>query len=86
MPSALYTRIRNAAPGRNALATRDAAGRGPASRILGAPAIAGATHVGVVRRVNQDAFGRFDDPERGSHLLSDERVPVCIQVAASPGR
>ena len=35
----------------------------------GEPSIAGATHVGVVRRVNQDAFGRFDDPERGETLL-----------------
>ena len=35
----------------------------------GIPSIAGATHVGVVRRVNQDAFGRFDDPERGETLL-----------------
>ena len=33
------------------------------------PAIAGATHVGVVRRVNQDAFGRYDDPARGETLL-----------------
>ncbi len=35
----------------------------------GEPSIAGATHVGVVRRVNQDAFGRFDDPGRGETLL-----------------
>lgn len=33
------------------------------------PLIAGATDVGVVRRVNQDAFGRFDDQERGEILL-----------------
>jgi len=35
----------------------------------GLPSIAGATHVGVVRRINQDAFGRFDDPVRGEVLL-----------------
>ena len=35
----------------------------------GEPRIAGATHVGVVRKVNQDAFGRFDDLERGEILL-----------------
>jgi PPM family protein phosphatase len=35
----------------------------------GLPSIAGATHVGVVRRINQDAFGRFDDPGRGEILL-----------------
>ena len=35
----------------------------------GMPSIAGATHVGVVRRINQDAFGRFDDPARGETLL-----------------
>ena len=29
------------------------------------PRIAGATDVGVVRSVNQDAWGRFDDPDRG---------------------
>lgn len=33
------------------------------------PLIAGATDVGVVRSVNQDAFERFDDPERGEILL-----------------
>lgn len=33
------------------------------------PAIAGTTHVGVTRRVNQDAFGRHDDPRRGEILL-----------------
>jgi protein phosphatase len=38
-------------------------------RGTGLPSIAGATHVGVVRRVNQDAFGRFDDPKRGEILL-----------------
>lgn len=31
----------------------------------GEPRIAGATDVGVVRKINQDAFGRFDDPDRG---------------------
>ena len=35
----------------------------------GLPAIAGATHVGVVRRVNQDAYGHFDDPKRREVLL-----------------
>lgn len=35
----------------------------------GEPTIAGATHVGVVRRVNQDAWGRHDDPVRGEILL-----------------
>ena len=35
----------------------------------GEPNVAGATHVGVVRTVNQDAFGRFDDPERSEILL-----------------
>lgn len=38
-------------------------------RGAGLPAIAGATHVGVIRRVNQDAFGRADDPARGEVLL-----------------
>lgn len=33
------------------------------------PRIAGATHVGRVRFVNQDAFGRHDDPQRGEILL-----------------
>ena len=33
------------------------------------PRIAGATDVGVVRAVNQDAFGRFDDAQRGEILL-----------------
>lgn len=33
------------------------------------PRIAGATDVGVVRRVNQDAYGRFDDASRGETLL-----------------
>ncbi len=33
------------------------------------PRIAGATDVGVVRTINQDAFGRFDDAERGEILL-----------------
>jgi len=32
-------------------------------------AIAGTTHVGRIRKVNQDAFDRFDDPERGEILL-----------------
>jgi protein phosphatase len=32
-------------------------------------AIAGMTHVGRIRKVNQDAFDRFDDPERGEILL-----------------
>lgn len=32
-------------------------------------AVAGATHVGRTRRVNQDAWDRFDDPERGEILL-----------------
>lgn len=36
---------------------------------IGEPAIAGATHVGVVRRVNQDAFFRWDDAQRGEILL-----------------
>lgn len=31
--------------------------------------IAGATHVGRIRKVNQDAYDRFDDPERGEILL-----------------
>lgn len=35
----------------------------------GEPNIAGATHVGVVREVNQDAYGRFDDPAREEILL-----------------
>ncbi|MCA9501491.1 MAG: Stp1/IreP family PP2C-type Ser/Thr phosphatase [Spirochaetaceae bacterium] len=34
-----------------------------------APAIAGGTHVGVVRRVNQDAFGLFEDAKREETLL-----------------
>lgn len=33
------------------------------------PRIFGATDVGVVRQVNQDAFGRFDDVERSEILL-----------------
>ncbi len=33
------------------------------------PQIAGATDVGVVRRVNEDAFERFDNGERGEILL-----------------
>lgn len=33
------------------------------------PRIAGATDVGVMRTVNQDAFGRFDDAARGEILL-----------------
>jgi protein phosphatase len=33
------------------------------------PRIAGATDVGVVRRINQDAFGRFDDDDRREILL-----------------
>ena len=33
------------------------------------PRIAGATDTGAVRRANQDAFGRFDDPERREILL-----------------
>ncbi len=32
-------------------------------------AIAGSTHAGRVRRVNQDAFDRFDDPDHGEILL-----------------
>jgi len=32
-------------------------------------AIAGTTHVGRIRKVNQDAFDRFDDYERGEILL-----------------
>lgn len=32
-------------------------------------AIAGTTHVGRIRTVNQDAFDRFDDPESGEILL-----------------
>lgn len=32
-------------------------------------AIAGSTHVGRIRQINQDAFDRFDDPERGDILL-----------------
>lgn len=32
-------------------------------------AIGGMTHVGRTRRINQDAFDRFDDPERGEILL-----------------
>jgi len=39
------------------------------NRGAGLPSVAGATHVGVVRRINQDAFGRYDDPERGESLL-----------------
>ena len=35
----------------------------------GEPRIAGATHIGRVRRVNQDAFGRFDDGERCEILV-----------------
>lgn len=35
----------------------------------GEPKIAGATHVGRVRFVNQDAFERHDDPLRGEILL-----------------
>lgn len=41
----------------------------PAAWRDGSPDIAGATHVGVVRRINQDAFGRFDDPNRRETLL-----------------
>lgn len=33
------------------------------------PRVGGATDVGVVREVNQDAFGRFDDTERSEILL-----------------
>ena len=33
-------------------------------------AIAGTTHVGRLRKVNQDAFDRFDDDERGEILLA----------------
>ena len=33
------------------------------------PRIAGATDVGAVRQINQDAFARFDDAERGEILL-----------------
>ena len=33
-------------------------------------AIAGSTHAGRIRRSNQDAFDRFDDPERGEILLT----------------
>ena len=33
-------------------------------------AIAGTTHVGRIRKANQDAFDRFDDPERGEILLA----------------
>ena len=32
-------------------------------------AVAGTTHVGRIRKVNQDAFDRFDDHERGEILL-----------------
>lgn len=32
-------------------------------------AIAGSTHIGRIRKVNQDAFDRFDDHERGEILL-----------------
>jgi protein phosphatase len=32
-------------------------------------AIAGTTHVGRVRQLNQDAFDRFEDPDRGEILL-----------------
>lgn len=32
-------------------------------------AIAGSSHVGRIRKVNQDAFDRFDDPDRGEILL-----------------
>jgi len=39
------------------------------NRGAGLPSIAGASHVGAVRRINQDAFGRFDDPDRGETLL-----------------
>lgn len=31
--------------------------------------IAGTTHVGRIRKVNQDSFDRFDDPDRGEILL-----------------
>lgn len=58
LPSALSNPERNANRGWRAT-------RGP-----GLPSIAGATHVGVVRRINQDAFGRFDDPARGEVLLA----------------
>ncbi len=33
-------------------------------------AIAGSTHAGRIRRSNQDAFDRFDDPERNEILLA----------------
>lgn len=33
------------------------------------PLVAGATDVGAVRQVNQDAFDRFDDQERGEILI-----------------
>lgn len=32
-------------------------------------AIAGTSHIGRIRKTNQDAFDRFDDPERGEILL-----------------
>ena len=32
-------------------------------------AIAGSTHVGRIRKINQDAFDRFDDDDRGEILL-----------------
>lgn len=70
LPSALYTRIRNATRKRSPLARRGSVEGLRSFGAVGHPAIAGATHVGVVRRINQDAFGRFDDPARGEILLA----------------
>ena len=70
LPSALYDRIRNATRERIPLARSGSAEGRRSFDAVGLPAIAGATHVGAVRRINQDAFGRFDDPVRGEILLA----------------
>lgn len=52
-------------------ALSEAAARDDGSRAGGAPGvtIAGATDIGLVRRLNQDAFSSFEDPVRAETLL-----------------
>lgn len=49
--------------------TADDSARTGAAWLRDAPQIAGATDVGVVRAVNQDAFGHFEDAQRQEILL-----------------